>query len=164
MGLFSGMDKFGLGKYKDTNNIIADDNYDGNIVLRVNWRPAKVIIMYHVNSGTPTILPSGYTVDGFIYDTRPSPYLHQLNTTGKMNDIGGISGLMDYNYNKFVTITKPRGKSNPPSGKEWARKYDNDYAYHCKKGTYNQQTNYDVKDFCDATAGDCVCALKVNWQ
>lgn len=26
MGLFSGMDKFGLGKYKDTNNIIEDKN------------------------------------------------------------------------------------------------------------------------------------------
>ena len=59
------------------------------LVVRVNWRPAKVIIMYNINGGKVLNLPTGYHVDesGWIYnnvkggpyDDIGRPYIHTLD-------------------------------------------------------------------------------------
>ena len=148
-------------KNLNTDDFVADDNYEGNIVVRVNWRPAKTVIMFNSNGGTATHL-GGYTVadDGYIFDYKPSSYIHTIEPNGTL----GSDGLLDYNDSSKLALSPPSGKSNPRSKHEWARKNNNNFAYQCNQDVYEQNKAYKATDFCDSSNGDCVCALKVNWR
>ncbi len=155
----------------NTYNIIADDNIEGNIVLKVNWRTAKSIVMYNINGGTVLNLPEGYYVDadgwiyndvkGGSYDDIGSPYLHTLNS----NEALSQNGVINYGWPTFINIAPPPGKTGPDHASAWAR-MDHNSIYTCKRTTYSEASNtgYTGSSFCDTTRdGDCICRLKVNW-
>ena len=152
--------------YMNLDDIVADDNVDGIIVISVNWRPAATLIRFKVNGGTlaaSPINPSNaalgdrhyYLGDtGVIYMGDQNPYHHEIAPGGSLSS----DGLMNYNNPNWVNITPPRGKSGPAASKAWKE------ASGCKKSVYNQTSAYSASDFCTPSTSDCICTLKVNWQ
>ena len=166
--------------YMNLDDIVADNNLDGVIVLNVNWRPAAVQIAFLTNGGKLTSSPvnpsNGAFHDQEGIEENGGTYLgigrYYTTSTGRIykgdqNDthhelaVGtslGSGGLMDYNGGDGVIITKPSGKNNPASGREWKESSG------CKYNTYSQSQSYTASDFCTPGDGDCLCKLKVNWR
>lgn len=88
--------------------------------------------------------------DGLIY-LNNEIYEQKITANGYL----GTNGLENYDNSNALKITKIgyTGKAN----NEWT------CLEGCNNKSFNQNTNYQGKDFCDSTNNDCTVILGVNW-
>ena len=132
-------------------NLVETDG--GSITLSANWRLNKIYILYNANGASLT-----------------EPYLHDFKITNSIINKGGnnkffsvsygqkltTDGLVDYNNRSYINISK--ANSRMEAGKEW------NTAANGSGTSYNQATQYNASDFCDASNGDCTKTLYANWK
>ena len=153
--------------YMNLDDIVADNNVDGIIILNVNWRAPAVLITVGVNGGTITSSPINPSNAAFgdrhyylgsgeetVYKSDQNPYHHELAVGESL----GSSGLVNYNNPEWLFISPPSGKSGPSGGSAWKG------GHNCALDTYSQSKVYTSSDFCTPTTTDCICHLRVNWK
>ena len=140
-------DKYTFTKFSDNNDI----------TLYAIWRINKVYVRFKPNGGTVTKTTANgeYTVssDDIIYKNG-SVLQHVISYNGSL----GSSGLANYNNSSYLNIKKTGYVG--VSKEEWI----------CLSGCttsgkkYDQTVVYSASDFCDASNGDCIVVLGVNWK
>ena len=161
----------GWNTNKNATKITWNANTSKNISSSATYYPITkayiVTIKFSTNNGSlisPTVTSTGNTYkwrenNGIIERTNAngSTYSDSFFKI-KYNGSTASDGLPNYNYSKYLKITKT-GYS-VVSKEEWK----------CKSGcttsgkTYDQSVVYKASDFCDATNKDCTVVLGVNWK
>ena len=148
--------------------IYDDTDYGVKLIVNSEVGVNRVNIVYNANGGT--IMES--TVDDFgmtnywnldsegnvlkRVDGEYTKYFFSMNYGKDVSEVNGTHALLDYNNGKAIHISKEGYTAK--TDEEWCTKKDG-------TGTcYNQYTLYNASDFCDASLGDCVVTLYVNWQ
>ena len=161
----------GWNTTKDATKSTWNANTSKNISSSATYYPITkayiVTIKFSTNNGSltsPTVTSTGNTYkwrenNGIIERTNAngSTYSDSFFKI-KYNGSTASDGLPNYNYSKYLKITKT-GYS-VVSKEEWK----------CKSGcttsgkTYDQSVVYKASDFCDATNKNCTVVLGVNWK
>ena len=152
---------------KSTWNANTSKNISSSATYYPITKAYIVTIKFSTNNGSltsPTVTSTGNTYkwrenNGIIERTNAngSTYSDSFFKI-KYNGSTASDGLPNYNYSKYLKITKT-GYS-VVSKEEWK----------CKSGcttsgkTYDQSVVYKASDFCDATNKDCTVVLGVNWK
>ena len=152
---------------KSTWNANTSKNISSSATYYPITKAYIVTIKFSTNNGSltsPTVTSTGNTYkwrenNGIIERTNAngSTYSDSFFKI-KYNGSTASDGLPNYNYSKYLKITKT-GYS-VVSKEEWK----------CKSGcttsgkTYDQSVAYKASDFCDATNKDCTVVLGVNWK
>ena len=171
-------DSYGWTGWKGNWSFENGDNgiLDNKLVLYAIWENAySVNIKYKIQDGEILTLMTtddnntynwvldedgliykDVNVNG-IYDILDEP----LITKVKYGNITGEDGLVDYNNKKYINIKKT-GYSGLIKGQWECLSGD------CEGKNYNQfgideGVQYKSDDFCDASKGDCIVVLGVNW-
>ena len=121
--------------------------------LYAQWRINKVYIQLDMNGGSLLFSHgSGVGTSGSLITINGSTIIHTIDYGKKI----GNDGLVNYNNVTYVNLVSKTGYA-AKSGAEWNTKPDG-------SGTsFNQKTNYESSEFCDASNGDCTVTLYVNW-
>ena len=131
-------------------------NGDCEVVLGVNWDTSKLVIKYNTNGGQikETTAAGTWSVANDALHLNNSLVTTTIHYGSKL----GENGLNDYNNSEYMYITKTGRIAK--KGAEWLCAYGD-----CEVGkTFNQNEVYSANDFCDASNGDCVVVLAVNWE
>ena len=116
--------------------------------------PGKVKIKIDVNGGTVNTNSYGYTKSGSLVLQNGNEIIDSAKYGGTL----GKYGLTDPNSKTKLNITRKGYKI--VKGKE----------FKCKSGCttngkiFDKETQYKASDFCDASKGDCIVILEVNWK
>ena len=155
------------GSTKSTWNANTSKNISSSATYYPITKAYIVTIKFSTNNGSltsPTVSSTGNTYkwrenNGIIERTNAngSTYSDSFFKI-KYNGSTASDGLPNYNYSKYLKITKTGYSA--VSKEEWK----------CKSGcttsgkTYDQSVAYKASDFCDATNKDCTVVLGVNWK
>ena len=122
----------------------------------------EVIIHYNVSGGTITSETTSVNNNTFSWTTDEDGTVMRNDVLHKtvivFDETTDENGLDNYNNSKYVEIKKLGNTA--VSGEEWI----------CLSGcttenkTFDQTEIYSSDDFCDASEGDCVVELGVNWR
>lgn len=156
-----------VGKiYDDHDGTYTSDDFcdasngDCEVVVGVNWKEHhNVTIKYAVNGGTISASAGGYTWttdSNGVISQNGSLYKYTVRNDYSLSDAGYPYGLADWNNTTNVNISKTNNTAK--SGAEW-KCIQGD----CKGKTYNQSSDYEASDFCDASDGDCEVVIGPNW-
>ena len=136
-----------------------------SITLYAKWKSAhKAIIKYNVgNNGV--ITSSTTSSDGINYRWRTdaSGTISRSKNNGAYTseffsiDYGESKDLVDYNNSKYMKITN--SSATVSTGSIWKC-----ISGECNGNTFNQTSNYNSNDFCNALTSDCTVVLAVNWE
>ena len=155
------------GSTKSTWNANTSKNISSSATYYPITKAYIVTIKFSTNNGSltsPTVSSTGNTYkwrenNGIIERTNAngSTYSDSFFKI-KYNGSTASDGLPNYNYSKYLKITKTGYSA--VSKEEWK----------CKSGCttsgkiYDQSVAYKASDFCDATNKDCTVVLGVNWK
>ena len=154
----------GWSKDKNATSSTYSDKYkfktfsdENDITLYAVWKINKVYVRFKPNGGTVTETTANgkYTIssDDIIYKDG-SILQHVISYGGAL----GSAGLANYNNSSYLNITRTGYVG--VSKEEWK----------CLSGCttsgkkYDQTVVYSASDFCDASNGDCIVVLGVNWK
>ena len=132
----------------------AGATYSANadVTLYAQWTINKVRIRVNMNGGMLAAKHgSTFSTSGELVSNNSSTNIHTINYGASL----GTNGLVDWSNENAMNITKPGYQAL--SGYEYNTRADG-------TGTsYNQNTQYAASDFADASSGDQVVTLYVNW-
>ncbi len=161
----------GWNTTKDATKSTWNANTSKNISSSATYYPITkayiVTIKFSTNNGSLTS-PTVTTANNTYKWRENNSIIERTNANGstystlafklKYNAELPTDGLPNYNYSKYLKITKTGYSA--VSKEEWK----------CKSGcttsgkTYDQTVIYKASDFCDATNKDCTVVLGVNWK
>lgn len=141
-------------RWKDSSGttITKDTEATKNLTVTADWRLNRVYIQINMNGGSLAD-PHGakYGSSGSHATSNSSTNIHTISYGGKLS----TSGLINWNNSSALNVK--RAGYRAVSGAEYNTKSDG-------SGTsYNQTTQYNASDFCDASEGDCTVVLYINW-
>ena len=130
---------------------------DCTVVLGVNWATSKVNIKYNTGGGHLAQITDNGNKKWTVANDAIHLNGNLLKTTVEYGSELGGNGLYDYDNLANLYINKAGYKAKP--GAEWRCAYGD-----CEVGkTYDQSKEYSHSDFCDASKGNCIIVLAVNW-
>ncbi|MGM9876571.1 MAG: InlB B-repeat-containing protein [Bacilli bacterium] len=146
---------YGINEGRRISQYIPTDiyNYSSNKTIYAGWKKNKVIIEFSVNNGT-LVSGSPYSVDsnGIVLKNNS----HLLSKI-EYNTTIGNNGLPNYNNSSYLNVS--RTGYTVVAGKEWIC-----LSGECKGEIYSQSDEtLTSSNFCDASNGDCIVILGVNW-
>ena len=112
----------------------------------------KVYIQFDMNGGfiSSKSTNKSYSSQGNLVTYNNSTILHTIPYGEQLSD----AGLLNWNNTKNMYVEKTGYL--PKTNAEYINPQNNK--------TYDMSTPYKASDFCDASNGDCVVTLKINWQ
>ncbi len=142
-----------------TNNCKIKSCNNGYSLVNNQCVQNKATIKFVLNSGETIKTPTSNSNGTYNWTIDSNKYIYKngtiLTIVRNYNETLTTDGLPNYNNSGYIQITKIGYTA--VSGAEWANKNDSS-----KK--YNQNTQYNINDFCSAKTSDCEVALQVNWQ
>lgn len=129
----------------------AGDTYKLNeaTTLYAVWTPNKIKVRYLLTGGSlSTSEPSIKTSGNYLTYNGSIDF-----TTYNYEEYLGSNGLADYNNSGWINIVKPG--YHAAYGLEWQNQNG-------KK--FDQAAIYKANELCDATKGDCIAEMSVNWE
>ncbi len=121
----------------------------GTITLYAKWTPNKINIKFDVNGGVlAQEHGSTYNINNSLVTKNGNTIIHTMNYGESI----GTSGLLNWNNASAFNMTKEGYTIN--SSSVW-----------CLNSTtcFDQTTNYNSSDFCNANSSDCTAVLTANW-
>ena len=133
---------------------------NANVTLYAQWRINKVYIKLDANGGSV----KGSTTNGTCSTSNDvincswnnGVVFHTINYGGSLDS----AGLANYNNYDYLYIM--RDNYFAYSTEAWI--CDSDSGCSTIGKTFDQDKSYKGSDFCDASSGDCIVTLKVNWK